>query len=141
MAQPSDALEHDIFIHYHKKVPLFVTAFLPNKEKTPFEEAEPIGRGREFESRFPLKTKRQPSRLALLFCRRLERSDPSPPRGPPLSGEGVTWNSRTRNSSTWAASPPTTAIPTGPRRPAAGSGITGQDLPLAGDAAGCFVAV
>ena len=54
MAQPSDALEHDIFIHYHKKVPLFVTTFLPNKEKTPFEEAEPIGRGREFESRFPL---------------------------------------------------------------------------------------
>ena len=32
--------------------------------------------------------------VAVLFCTRLERSDPSPPRGPPLSGEGAPWNSR-----------------------------------------------
>jgi hypothetical protein len=31
--------------------------------------------------------------LAFLFCTR-PTSDPRPPRGPPLSGEGVTWNSR-----------------------------------------------
>ncbi len=40
---------------------------------------------------FRSKTKQQSLWLLFLFCGRLERSDPSPLRGPPRSGEGVTF--------------------------------------------------